>query len=60
MSGIYRESYQISHFCQAKLILASPKIANNHVHGNAKMGKLKSIVGSKRHAKLNVSFINLE
>ena len=40
MSGIYRESYLISRFCQAKLILDSPKITNNHVHEEAKMGKI--------------------
>ena len=60
MSGIYRKSYLISRFCQAKLILDSPKITNNHVHGNAKMGKLQYIVCSKRNAKLNVTAINLE
>ena len=60
MSGIYRESYLISRFCQAKLIRTSPKITNNHVYGNAKMGKLQSIVCSKRITKLNVTAINLE
>ncbi len=60
MSGISRESYLISRPCQVKLILASPKIINNHVHGNAKMGKLQYIVCLKRNAKLNVTAINLE
>jgi len=60
MSGIYRESYLISRFCQAKLILDFSKITNSYVHSNAKMGKLKYIVCSKRNAKLNVSSINLE
>jgi hypothetical protein len=60
MSGIYRKSYLISRFCQAKLILTSPKIANNHACGNAKMEKLQSIVCSKRNAKLNVTAINLK
>jgi len=40
MSGIYRKSYLISRFCQDKLILDSLKIANNHVHEEAKMGKI--------------------
>jgi hypothetical protein len=60
MSDIYRKSYLISCFCQAKLILDFPKIANNHINGNAKMGKLQYLVGSKRNAKLNVTNINLE
>ena len=60
MSGIYRKLYLISRFCQAKPILDSLRIANNHVHEEVKMGKLKYIVGPKRNAKLNVSSINLE
>ena len=52
MSGIYRESYLISRFCQDKLPRASPKIMSNNVHEEVKMGIIEIYSVLKKKCKI--------